>query len=638
LTVSEPVNRARGANSGKAKKLPTKQAKERVIQAIRDGLQVEDAMALVDRTRHTYIEWRRSDASFKEAIDRLREQASAARRRGGEKAVVPDFPEFSATYLGHEVPEVHMRTYDMLQGRAPRNLHPAMVHNAGRPNMLLINYPPDHGKSTTWSVNYATYRVITDPNTRGCIISKTANLARQFLGAVKNRLTSPRYSELQKAFAPEGGFQGESWTQNAIFVGGRDSGEKDPTIQALGIGGQLYGARLDWVILDDVVDNSNAHRFDEQLQWITTEVISRLPDDGLIMVLGTRIAPLDLYSKLRDMNEYDDVTPLWSYLSQPAVLEGTADTPDNWKTLWPERWPGPALARRKATLGSAARWSLVYQQMDVSEEAVFPAGAVEASINKSRAAGTLGGGVADSGIRCNASYLYTVAGLDPATTGKTAMCVVRLCRVCGKRIVMDGFNMSNCPPAKMQEQIRHFTEKYGVQEWVIERNAFQRYLTQDDVLRTYLYGKGCILREHFTSSNKFDEDYGVMSMQSLFMSCVDPTEGEPWRRRTSSPCAQGAGNLIDLPNRQFSTFTDDLAEQLIVWQPKQNKRTILSDCVMALWFCEIACKRQLENAKAAPRFSNNPFLPQREKNRRVTIRLDELAAAAFEQKALANRL
>jgi hypothetical protein len=103
--LTEPaINRARGSNSGKAKLLPTKIAKERVIQAIKDGLQVEDAMALVDRSRHTYIEWRRSDESFKVAIDRLREQASAARRRKGEAAVVPDFPEFSATYLGHEVP------------------------------------------------------------------------------------------------------------------------------------------------------------------------------------------------------------------------------------------------------------------------------------------------------------------------------------------------------------------------------------------------------------------------------------------------------------------------------------------------------------------------------------------------------
>jgi hypothetical protein len=185
---------------------------------------------------------------------------------------VPDFPEFCEVYLDQPVPEHHLRTLDLMEGRDPRNLHPAMVFRKGRHNLLLINYPPDHAKSTCFSVNYPTYQIVKDPNTRGAIISKTGNLARQFLGAVKNRLTNPRYSELQKAFAPEGGFEGESWTQSAIFVGGRDSGEKDPTLQALGMGAAVYGARLDWVVLDDCIDTSNAHRFEEQMQWLSTEV------------------------------------------------------------------------------------------------------------------------------------------------------------------------------------------------------------------------------------------------------------------------------------------------------------------------------------------------------------------------------
>jgi hypothetical protein len=188
------------------------------------------------------------------------------------------------------------------------------------------------------------------------------------------------------------------------------------------------------------------------------------------------------------------------------------------------------------------------------DEAVFPVGAVEASVNKARAAGSLGS------RRCgrrrpgdmNPKYLYIVGGLDPATVGKTAMIVMALDRMSGKRIVLDGFNMANCPPARMREQVKIFTTKYAIKEWVIERNAFQRYLTQDEELRMFLYGQGCILREHFTSSNKYDEDFGVMSMAPLFLSCVDPVEGDPWRRRTG-------GGLIDLPNRQFSTFTDELS-------------------------------------------------------------------------------
>ena len=621
------INRARGSNSGKAGKLSVPLAKEKVLKGLRDGLTVRDAMATVDRQASTYIDWRRNDDQFRLAVDQLRDIANAARRRGDEGATqVPEFTEFSEVYLDHAVPEHHLRTLDMMEGREPRNLHPAMKYHRGRQNYLLINYPPDHAKSTTFSVNFPTYQIIRDPNTRGAIISKTGNLARQFLGAIKNRLTNPRYSSLQQAFAPEGGFEGESWTQSAIYVGGRNSGEKDPTVQALGMGAAVYGARLDWVVLDDCIDTSNAHRFEEQLQWLSTEVLTRLPDDGLVMILGTRIAAQDLYRKLREMLDYDGTTPLYTYLAQPAVLDGSAETPEGWECLWPERWPGPALARRKATLGSAARWALVYMQQDVSEEATFPAGAVEAAVNRARAAGSLTSGVQGMDAASKPQNLYIVGGLDPATTGKTAMIVAALDRATGQRIVLDGFNKANCPPLMMREKIVEFTRRYNIKEWVIERNAFQRYLTQDETLKRELFGLGCILREHWTGSNKYDEDFGVMSMAPLFLSCVDPVEGDPWRRRKG-------GGLIDLPNRQFSTFVDELVEQLITWAPSGNKRTVLSDLVMALWFCEIAFKRLLDNGRSAPKHSDNPFLPRRGKARRQSVNL-----AALREEAVAARL
>jgi hypothetical protein len=75
-----------------------------------------------------------------------------------------------------------------------------------------------------------------------------------------------------------------------------------------------------------------------------------------------------------------------------------------------------------------------------------------------------------------------VGGLDPATTGKTAMIVAALDKVTGKRIVLDGFNKANCPPHLMREKIKQFTTPVQDREWVIERNAFQRYLTQDESL------------------------------------------------------------------------------------------------------------------------------------------------------------
>jgi hypothetical protein len=71
------------------------------------------------------------------------------------------------------------------------------------------------------------------------------NLAGQFLGAIKNRLTNPRYAELQKAFAPEGGFQGESWTQRLFMWAAGTVGEKDPTFRrSVSVGSFTARARL----------------------------------------------------------------------------------------------------------------------------------------------------------------------------------------------------------------------------------------------------------------------------------------------------------------------------------------------------------------------------------------------------------
>jgi hypothetical protein len=55
-------------------------------------------------------------------------------------------------------------------------------------------------------------------------------MAKEFLYAVKQRLTAPQWIELQRRYAPVEGFKAtaEKWTQDAIYIE-RDSGEKDPT-------------------------------------------------------------------------------------------------------------------------------------------------------------------------------------------------------------------------------------------------------------------------------------------------------------------------------------------------------------------------------------------------------------------------
>ena len=160
-----------------------------------------------------------------------------------------------------------------------------MIYEQGFKNYVLCNMPPEHAKSMTVSIDYVTYRIVTDPNVRIKLVSKTQQMAKEFLYAVKQRLTSPQWIELQRRYAPVEGFKAtaEKWTQDAIYIE-RDSGEKDPTLQALGIGGQIYGARADLIILDDCV----THKIDTKHLKATAEAPTSYTDVMTVESTGRR--------------------------------------------------------------------------------------------------------------------------------------------------------------------------------------------------------------------------------------------------------------------------------------------------------------------------------------------------------------
>lgn len=605
-------------------------AKERVLTRLADGARVVDAMTSVGRKYETYRDWRKHDPRFKEQSDAIRAHRASIRADG--QIDVPEFPEFAETYLHQPLGDPHWRIWDVINGREPRDMHPSMAYVQGRPDRVVVNIPPEFGKSTTWTINYVTWRIHKDPNVRAIIVSKSLPMAKKFLGAIKYRLTSSQYREMHMRWAPDGQWKDPdgSWTTTEIYVAGRGSGEKDPTVQALGLGGQIYGARADLIILDDTVTLANVGQYEGQIDWLSQEVITRLPEDGtgLMFVLGTRVAPIDLYAKLKsdDFKNWDG-KPVYTYLSQPAVLQ-TAPHPKDWVTLWPrirkadgtieDKWIGERLASRKASMRDDRMWSLVYQQQDVADFSTFPPAAVAASCNGRRRPGPMS--KAAMGHRVDQSALWVVGGLDPATVGHTAALVYGVDRQTHRRYVLDGFNEAGTTPAGMRSMIKDFTTKYTIQKWVVERNAFQRFLTQDEELRMWLASHGCILREHYTTSNKWDEDFGVASIAPLFLSCVDEVindNGTTYRRRPD-------GGMIELPSRQFCYPVEQLCEQLVTWQPDAPKAQ-KTDLVMALWFCEIAARDYIGVVGDTRRtHATSPLLSRFHASQQTVINLNDL--------------
>lgn len=457
-------------------------------------------------------------------------------------------------------------------------------------------------------------------------------MAIKFLTQIKGILTHPRYQQLQQDFGPVEGYDAHSvsWKQNLIYLSQdiRDSNAKDPTVEALGIRGHIYGSRADLIILDDCVDGNNAHEYEKQITWIQNEVTSRISASGMLLVVGTRMAPVDLYSELQNPAWYPDEESPWTYFAQPAVLQ-FAEDPKDWTTLWPRtsepepgakgdqllpdedglfpKWDGPRLAKKRGRM-SPRSWSMVYMQQQVIDDAIFPQEAVNGCINGHRMAGLL---TPEQGHRKEGmAGLYVVAGLDPAMAGNTAAVVMAVDRTTRKRWVLDVFNGTTTPD-QLRELMKDWTRKYSIMEWRVEKNAFQIMLTQDREIRQYLASRGCVLKEHFTGSNKWDADFGVASMRDLF---------GVWRPSIGSKYEAVVEPLIEFPTRYGSEGMKAMVEQLVTWFP-EAPRSQKTDCVMALWFAEIRA-RELTDEGFGKAWMDNPYLPPRLSEQRAVYDLD----------------
>lgn len=619
----------------------TKVRKQTFINYVKNGKTVAEALVDLGISRPQYKYLRKSDPTFREEMDRLRLMAQSGEEREQNREEIAPFQDWCEEYLDTRLFNHHLQWVDMLEGRDPRNLHENQTYIKGEPEFLLINTPPEHAKSTTITMNYITYRICQDPNIRVIIVSQTQEMAKRFLRGIKDRLASENrnYQKLQADFAPEGGFDAgaAAWTADSIYVSSnsRDSGEKDPTVQALGIGGHIYGSRADLIILDDCVTGKNAHEYEKQMDWLQREVYNRLSyPGGRILLVGTRLAPIDLYGEIIKDDYYGEEASPWTYLTQPAVLE-FADDPEDWVTLWPRTnrppvsiagrklvvqdenglwpmWTGEALRKRRASM-SPKNWSLVYMQESVVEDAIFPVKAVTGCVDGMRAAGVMNKGA--PGHRVNGmDGLYIVGGFDPAMTGHSAAVVMGVDRYNGDRWILDLWSKGNLKPEDIFNKIKELTVKYGINEWRIEKNAMNLMVTQDKDIKHFLSTRGCLLREHFTGANKWDADFGVASMSVLF---------EGWDRNN---------NLIHLPSRSQDEGVKMLIEQLTTWEPlppgvKTKKKT---DLVMALWFAEIRA-RELIGELGDVFHMENQYQSPRDKERTITLDLDYVSQAAMSQ-------
>jgi hypothetical protein len=608
-------------------------AKAKVLALVAEGHSPHKAMELCGKKPDTVRIWMLRDKKFAADLAEAKEDAKnkSVKALGIAKDEI-SFPQFSEIFLDQRVFLHHQDWIDLLEGREPSWLHPSMKYEQGQQSRLLINVPPEHAKSTVITVNYSTYRIALNPNVRIIVVSKTLLKAREFVYAIKQRLSHPRWLKLQTTYGPEGGWKADSdtWRVDTVYLGSdaRNSSEKDPTIQALGMGGQIYGARADLIILDDCITTANAHEYEKQIDWLQKEVITRLGKNGKLLIVGTRIAATDFYRELREPKYWSGGKCPFTYMGMPAVLEYDED-PDKWVTLWAKsdapwdgdedtpdenglysKWDGKTLQRRRGEV-TPSTWALVYQQEDVEEDSIFPPALVQACINGSRRRGPLKQGAVGHPTAVEG---YTIIGFDPAMSGNAAFVTITFNRTDSKIYVLDCINMPEPNPQKIRQTIEDLVLKYKPQEFRVEINAHQKAYSLDEDLRSWLSSYGVRLEAHFTGKNKWDTNFGVASMSTLFGTVRDNK-------------FQG-NNTIELPSTADSEGIKALVQQLITWKPNTRGKT---DTVMALWFAVLRAREFMQQNSNMARYANNRWATRAQSTRKVSINLDEAFAEQWQE-------
>lgn len=609
---------SRGGVSAGKKKFTPEAAKRAFLDFVSNGYNIQASCDRVGRSRKTYEYWRKNDAEFRASVDVIMSTRRVDTNTRDDNRVAARLMGFSAwrlKYLGQHTFPHQQQWIDLLEGKDPSNLHPAQVYEKARPTRLVVNCPPNHGKTTVLTMDYTTYLICCNPGIKIAIISKTADMAEDMVYGVKTRLTHPDNQDLIRDFAPEGGFlaTADEWSVARIRLASsdRDPADKDPTLQGLGLGSQVYGKRLDRVFVDDAIDGGNAQGWQVQMRWLQVEVSSRPGASGVVCVIGTRISPADLYWQLRNPENFQSGKSPWTYLSQPAVLEETPDR-ENWVTLWPRattswysdlddcwcntddcrhgdndglfpRWDGLHIGAVKDDL-DANVWLQAYMQKEVGGNAAFPSYGIAAATNKGRRVGR------DGGMFSVPEGCYIIGSVDPATTGFAGMLIGAIDKVTHKRYLYEAWNIKHPTPEELKNRMKAATIEYGVHEWRVEKTGLLTMFTQDFELNQWMTARGVRLTTHYTGKNKFETGFGVASMSPLFGTWQIMEDGDT--KCISEP-------MIDLP-RPDTDGMRALVQQLTIWTPELDPKKTPCDLVMALWFFEIGARDRVKSGGLRP--------------------------------------
>lgn len=487
----------------------------------------------------------------------------------------------------------------------------------------VFTYPRDHGKSKHLSVGYPLWRIAKNHDIRILTISRTAQIAEQFLSEIVSNIErNDKYKDFSKAIDPTGEGvkprlkalrkQSEDWSGKSITIERPDVGLKDPTIAATGLFGQILSRRADLVICDDVVDQQNsATELQRQkvIDWIETTVIPVLVPGGTFIYLGNTWHMDDIVSRfLKDPRfivqkrkgaiiveaTRQDLWQEWGSMmlniteppkeriakAQAFYEAHRAEMDEGWQVLWPSRYPYSRLYLER--LINPYVFSRMYQ-CDPSNrpDQVIRDEWIEAALKK-------GHRLRFQDKPHDRNYLeVSAAGMDLAISQSeaaddTAVLYLDLVKygyddIKNGDFIIRQIHRGHFTPQQQRNAAKKATNEDGMSTIRVESVGYQEALVID------LAEDSVPVRSYHTGKEKFDPEIGINTVALLMELGKLAIPSDPTDARTITLASQLANEM--------RAFTGDPTEHT-------------GDALMALWFAYSEVRALLGSRILIPRIGD----------------------------------
>lgn len=246
------------------------------------------------------------------------------------RAMARDDPAAFASYVlreeGTNAPVRNSRTHEAWHGLLDRY------------RRVVIWAHVEAGKSTQVSLARVAWEIGNDPMLRVVLVMRTDGQAQKLCGALQKLITSPEY---RAVFPHVERDRSRPWTAHQFTVK-RNSRSPHPTFAAYGVHGKVLGARVDLLVMDDVVDHENTmtkNGRDDLRGWFESTLEGRLTTKSRVWIVGTAWHKDDLLHAFSR-------APGWVARRFPVLDRHGRPT-------WPENWSADRIEEKRLIMPPA---------------------------------------------------------------------------------------------------------------------------------------------------------------------------------------------------------------------------------------------------------------------------------------------